>query len=489
MTEPHIAICISGQLRRWRDIDPSFRTVLDGVTADIFIHGWDSPGGTSSYARFFPNTAVAGLLIDRTPKGRWCYDQSFPNRYPRLYSSFGADEVIDKEELASAFLARNVVLEAMPADFPSHRTIHGKTYPEHMLHAHDARRMFCLPMFYKIWAADQLRLQAEAERGKPYEAVMRVRSDVLFRDPEAIIAALNNPPEEDDQIMTAEVKQPDHFVNDIVAIGNSRSMTMYSSLWDYIEEYWDPERFESWPLERRTSEELLALHVKTTGLRAQSELPYTYIALSGIELNVEKTLSLLTADLDKRDETPREELAVRLLRDISASARIRNLSREDLDLLVRRAELSGWPEFLSGCDMTIGIIYDRLEQFGQSGDHLRKAHQRFMYRWPDASIEYARVLSKSQRMPEALSVLAFTSMHFPKNYFAWRNLGVYYRLVHELSMSLSCLQKADELTDRKNTSIIAQLLRTANALGDSGLQDNLSSRLEAIDPDNALLKS
>lgn len=141
-----IAICLSGHLRRF---EATASSLLSQVKADhdcdIFIHTWDRMGYSSAYKTDF--------IQDITLK----YS-------PRITHHYHPKKIIIEDSMFVEELKRQGDQYAP----------HLRGVPKHVGHM--------ASMFYKIYAANELRKQYEVESGIKYDWIIRSRTDLLFHE-------------------------------------------------------------------------------------------------------------------------------------------------------------------------------------------------------------------------------------------------------------------------------------------------------------------
>jgi hypothetical protein len=217
-----IAVCISGQLRTYRHCVPSLKkNILNRHDCDVFLHVWEKNGSS--------------------PKE----------------GTTDKDESVTIDELTDLYDPTEVVIEA------SHPTdsvmLKGIKIPDELIQAEPIHHKGSLPMFYKIYACDQLRQEHEKRNGFKYDAVIKLRPDFIIKKP-----------------LPAEVLENLHFlwhssrmldptfqVSDKFAVSNSANMTYYSSVFSKLPEYWqEPLGRDHEENEHRVGERLLKYHME-----------------------------------------------------------------------------------------------------------------------------------------------------------------------------------------------------------------------------------
>lgn len=184
------ALVLSGHMRYYeKTFDSLKKFVLDPLQPDIFIHTWNNRGNQ------IPNS---GYTVERS-------------------------EILDVDDVIARYQPKRIEVENFEEVLPTVRS--------------DYRKVSVVPvanivnMYRKIYLADQLRLQEETE----YDFVIKARPDILFESeiPENEIANLEK---------TVYVPDTGNLqINDHVGFGNHTTMTHYSSVYEKIDEYYDPE--------------------------------------------------------------------------------------------------------------------------------------------------------------------------------------------------------------------------------------------------------
>ncbi|MBF0544789.1 MAG: hypothetical protein HQM08_10165 [Candidatus Riflebacteria bacterium] len=153
-----IALCISGQLRGFRQALPSWSKLgLDSHEVDTFVHVWSMIG------RRFPEVAQAhrvfsGSFLEAYRKVYYAIGQKeLMKRYPKFCNFFHEGDVITEDELKTAYRTDQVVVEEDRGD--TYKGIHN-----------------IIKMHYKIQSC----VNMAAQKGKNYDLVIRIRPDLLI---------------------------------------------------------------------------------------------------------------------------------------------------------------------------------------------------------------------------------------------------------------------------------------------------------------------
>jgi len=189
-----VAVCISGQPR---SVEQGFefinKHVIQPNQADVFIHTWQP-----TYTEAFINPVNGSEVGDAVGMG-------ISNTILDLYEPHGV--IFDKQ----------IVFDE--------KDYNDRAYP-------GMKASWMLSMWYSVQMANWLKCNAEDEFGPKYDAVFRMRFDWALRDD---MVVLNR----DSKVITvpSDCAHPTG-INDQFAIGSSKEMDIYCSLYDHIEEYY-----------------------------------------------------------------------------------------------------------------------------------------------------------------------------------------------------------------------------------------------------------
>lgn len=211
-----IAICLSGHMRKFEQTYSSFYShVMGHHDCDIFIHTWDRMGYGSAY-KTDPNQDVTDKYL---PKIEKIYR---PKKIIVEDSSF-VDELKRQGDQYAPHLSRE---------------------PKHVGHM--------ASMFYKIFAANELRKQYQLETGTEYAWVVRCRPDLTFH------GSVKMPTQKiPNRIYMSQHQCSPGWLNDQFAIGDPDSMDLYSSFFFHMQEYFlarnefYPEKFMDWSMKKK----------------------------------------------------------------------------------------------------------------------------------------------------------------------------------------------------------------------------------------------
>lgn len=191
-----VAICLSGHLRRFERAAPSLLSfVKSNHDCDIFIHTWDKMGYASAYK--------ADSTQDNTAK--------YLSRIEQIYKP------------------KKIIVE--DSTFIEQLKLQGDQYAPHLIGVPKPVGHMA-SMFYKIYAANELRKQYELEHNIQYDWIIRCRPDLLFT--EAVTLPVSSGP--------TEVFLPQHLCGhewlcDQFAIAKPEAMDLYCSFFFDMADY------------------------------------------------------------------------------------------------------------------------------------------------------------------------------------------------------------------------------------------------------------
>lgn len=210
-----IAVCISGQLRGYRNAFPSWRALgLESHEVDYFVHVWKDIGRKQPFplhaSRCFPQP-LADVFARRaqeiTPARFW-------ENYPSLFDLFKTHAVVSQEEISNFYRTPHVAVEREDdLDF---------------LDSNSDK------MYYKIRECSKLM----SSSNKKYDLVIRIRPDKAL-DTETPPPDWHNILEEcaRDQVIFVDgpsifLPGPGFGIGDQFAVGTQEAMNAYSSAWE-----------------------------------------------------------------------------------------------------------------------------------------------------------------------------------------------------------------------------------------------------------------
>lgn len=210
-----IALCLSGHFRNFEATFPSLdRKLLSKYDIDIFISTWDKLGFSCLYK-------TDAILNDTSGK---------------------------IELIQNLFKPKKIIVE--PSYFIEELKKQGDIYAPH-LKFEPKHVGHMASMFYKIYAANELRNLFQRETGIKYDAVIRSRSDLMFN------IDINIPDLDEKSIYLPGNSSHPGWYTDQLAIGLPEDMDIYSSFFFDIQEYFlarkefYPEKFMCYCFEKK----------------------------------------------------------------------------------------------------------------------------------------------------------------------------------------------------------------------------------------------
>lgn len=196
-----IALCLSGHLRNFERTFPTlYFYFTKDYDVDIFIHTWDKLGFSCPYK------------TDRT-----------------------LNETNSKlNEINKLYAPKNMIIEN--SSFIEELKRQGDEYAPHLMR--EPKHVgHMASMFYKIYAANELKNKYQLDTGIQYDWVVRCRADLLFHQKVSIPLYPEN-----NKIWLPRFLCRDDWYTDQLAIGSSNDMDLYSSAFFDIPEYFKARR-------------------------------------------------------------------------------------------------------------------------------------------------------------------------------------------------------------------------------------------------------
>jgi len=208
-----IAVCVSGQLRGFRRVLPTWRrTLFAHADCTYFVHSWEAIGRSGAQ----PSRAVLPFAGDAFTAAyrRLCLQEGFlpfQQRYPSLFAALREGATVTAEEIQAFYKTPYAVIDDETAEpfatFSNQQKMH-----------------------HKIWAAHQL-MVSSAER---FDLVVRIRPDLEVRaqafDWRDMAAACARAP-----LLFTErpygVQYGNLLIGDQFAIGAPLAMARYADAW------------------------------------------------------------------------------------------------------------------------------------------------------------------------------------------------------------------------------------------------------------------
>lgn len=193
-----VALCLFGQMRTYKETyDFLYENVIEEFDPDIFIHTWKEVGGT------------------------W-----------KESGSINSGEV-SEDELEQLYSPESVVIEEFQQEY--YERLGDVEVPEKVKRL-DTFKKGAIPMFYKTYKVNELKREAEIERGSTYDIVILVRPDLI------ILEKLTAEIVENTDIFWCGPKTGNpYLLHDQYLISNSKNMDYYASIWKKLNEYWETE--------------------------------------------------------------------------------------------------------------------------------------------------------------------------------------------------------------------------------------------------------
>lgn len=211
-----IALCLSGHLRKFEQTYPAlFLYFLKNYDVDIFIHTWDKLGFSCAYK----TDSTLDQITNKIPEINRLYK-------PKKMMIESTDFIEELKEQGNQYAP------------------HLKNEPKHVGHM--------ASMFYKIYAANELRKSYQIESGAKYNWIIRCRADLTFNN------VFNIPPTPiPGNIWIPRGSSSPDWYNDQFSIASPEDMDVYCSAFFDIPEYFIarkefyPEKFLVWSLKKK----------------------------------------------------------------------------------------------------------------------------------------------------------------------------------------------------------------------------------------------
>ncbi|MDG6777384.1 hypothetical protein QCB44_01555 [Thiomicrorhabdus sp. zzn3] len=232
-----VALCISGQMRSFEECYPSqYQNLIEIFQPDVFIHTWSDLGQSI-------REKVASDVI--TP-------ESLDNKLSKLYAP------------------KRMVIEDYHASYCD--LFHGVKVPEVLKEAEPVSYKGALPMFYKIWACNQLCLEYALEVGIKYDLVIRLRPDLYIDEPLSEFKRLVG---RENELLLGHLT--DVFASDRIAAGSPEAMSYYCCVWERLEQYWQNPLQDGNKNNHLVGERLMRWHLRWSKLEYRSMRALTHI--------------------------------------------------------------------------------------------------------------------------------------------------------------------------------------------------------------------
>ena len=246
MSTSNIALCISGQMRTYEKCFPSIKKyLLEPYQPDIFIHTWTDRGSANQPKRFLPssllNTAKTNKNLNR-----------FLNNFISNYSTTSINDngsLIDLDHIQSLYNPKDLVLETFPEN--GHWRLFGNSVPDRLIQRIEELNIGLdsnflawrgvlggLPMFYKIYACNDIIKKWQIKNNVTYDLVIRLRPDIVLTDTIPLIDTSTT-----NCIGFSTTKEPSnystgHRVSDQFFWGPPDLMDNIANIWSKLPEYY-----------------------------------------------------------------------------------------------------------------------------------------------------------------------------------------------------------------------------------------------------------
>jgi hypothetical protein len=236
-----IALCLSGQMRTFRECYPSLKKfILDPLKPDVFIY-------TDSYKGI--TREVENL-------------EDFKN------------EKIGEEELKDLYEPKTIVVETPKKNCTEE--IDGIKVPELLKQKEPKDYKGALPMFSQIYKCNELKKKWEKKNKFKYDLVIRLRPDIQFLEP-LPKGILNNP--EIVWYNNSENGTPctPWQISDKFFLSNSKNMDYCCSVFTNLPRYWKKPLGNGKKGQHRVGERLMKYHLKKGNFKIKEFFSKCYI--------------------------------------------------------------------------------------------------------------------------------------------------------------------------------------------------------------------
>jgi len=209
MTQPRVAVCISGQPRAAKE---TFHFIMNNIirpnNADVFIHMNYNP----SEPYIEKSHADNGRCNLEPGIDKWVLDNYKPIRamveLPRDY--------------------KNSIIGISDKRLANHKKMNAhKNWTNEQHREYITRQMY--NMYYSIYKVNELKELYILETGSRYDYVFRLRFDILPRD---VIQARDYNP---NFIYYLDINQPNALISDWINFGSNAIMNIYASIFLHLE--------------------------------------------------------------------------------------------------------------------------------------------------------------------------------------------------------------------------------------------------------------
>ncbi len=236
------ALCISGQMRTYKRCYGNLKKyMLQPLQPDIFIHTWERTG------------------------------QRVQNKQKKKKSAYKVTDAL----LNDLYSPVAVVIEPFKKEY--FNELKGIRRPEILRKKSPLHSKSNLPLFYKMYACNQLKKNYEAENNFVYDMVIRIRPDLMLMEEIPNIVKNNFDILWVDKYGTV----PLYMASDKFAVSNSSNMDYYTSVWEKLPSYWkNPLGNGQW-VNYRVEQRLMRYHLNKAKIKTKTFSMYCYILRVG----------------------------------------------------------------------------------------------------------------------------------------------------------------------------------------------------------------
>jgi len=291
---PKIALCISGQLRGFRDAYSTWKnTFLKDFEVDIFVHTWNFSGFRKPVLSHCDRVFSGDFLkVYRDTLMRSSNYENIMKLYPSIEKYFSRLGYITYEELAEFYDTKFIKIENEDEDRFRDLTNIQK-------------------MYYKMSEC-----YAMAKNIDSYDVYIRIRPDLLIdyrQKPnwsEIFENIKNGMPKiyvDHKPELTSGVK---FVIGDQFAIGDERSMDIYHSVWETSHRFRNERFLGEWPLAPHSS---IAYRLYYANLDVNIIDGMLFKGLANVKLNAKKVYELIKHDVSEREMTKADRVFLEAL--------------------------------------------------------------------------------------------------------------------------------------------------------------------------------
>lgn len=216
-----VAVCISGQMRNYKNAKERLNKALASFDVTYFIHTWENTGGKNAGAMDvhqlarMTNRSIANKMISYNSE-----KIELPIKFPLFF-----------EELTRQIASKpKITYSDLNVDYPNSICVIENDENFEAPNIEIPVNINTYKMLYKIHACDQLRKDYEEENQVEFDAVIRIRPDLIvsdYIDLHSIIAG--------DSVATGFLIN--RFIDDQIYISKPETMTRLTKLWKDLKNY------------------------------------------------------------------------------------------------------------------------------------------------------------------------------------------------------------------------------------------------------------